>query len=52
MSVEIKKEKDEFSPPEPIQVNGDKKLWIIDGYRVWAKTYAEAVQLAIMIDGF
>lgn len=40
------------SPPEPIEINGDKKLWIIDGYRIWARSYAEAVQLAIMIDQF
>ena len=30
----------------------EKQLWIIDGYRIWATSYEEAVQLAIMIEGF
>lgn len=30
----------------------EKQLWIIDGYRIWATSYEQAVQCAIMIESF
>ena len=38
--------------PAPLQTNGDKHLWIINDYRVWAKTYQDALVHAAMIDKF
>lgn len=42
-----------FEEPVPIkeQENG-KKLWIINGYRVWAENYQQALELAAIIDKF
>lgn len=42
-----------FEEPLPLkeQENG-KKLWIINGYRVWAQNYQQALELAAMIDAF
>ena len=31
--------------PQPIIIDGDKKLWIIDGYKVWATTFDEALEI-------
>ena len=30
----------------------EKQLWIIDGYRIWATNYEQAVQSAMMIERF
>ena len=38
--------------PAPIKETNDKKLWIINGYRVWAENYEQALELAAMIDRF
>jgi len=39
--------------PIPIAIReDDKKLWIINGYRVWAEDYQKALDLADMIDRF
>jgi len=39
-----------FEPlPLKEQENG-KKLWIINGYRVWAENYQQALELAAIID--
>lgn len=39
--------------PLPIKEQEDgKKLWIINGYRVWAFNYESALELAAMIDAF
>jgi len=40
------------SYPAPIKETNDKKLWIINGYRVWAENYEQALELAAMIDRF
>jgi hypothetical protein len=37
--------------PLPLKEQEDgKKLWIINGYRVWAKSYNEAIELADIIE--
>lgn len=38
--------------PLPIDKNEDKQLWIINGYKVWAKNYEQALELAALIDTF
>lgn len=42
-----------FEEPLPLkeQENG-KKLWIINGYRVWAQNYEQALEQAANIDTF
>ena len=46
----MKKETSNFEPL-PLQEQADgKKLWIINGYRVWAKSYNEAIELAEIIE--
>lgn len=37
--------------PLPIKEQEDgKKLWIINGYRVWAQNYEQALELAAIIE--
>jgi len=40
--------------PAPEQINPDNglKMWTIDGYRIWAKSYDEALQLLPLIQSF
>ena len=39
--------------PLPIKEEQDgKKLWIINGYRIWAQDYEQALELAALIDTF
>ena len=38
--------------PLPIDKREDKQLWIINGYKVWAQNYEQALELAAMIDRF
>ena len=38
--------------PYPVKETDGKKLWIINGYRVWAENYESALELAAMIDSF
>jgi hypothetical protein len=39
--------------PLPIKEQEDgKKLWIINGYRVWAQNYEQALEQAANIDTF
>lgn len=46
----MKNETSNFEPlPLKEQADG-KKLWIINGYRVWAKSYDEAIELADIIE--
>lgn len=39
-------------PPEQINTETGKKMWIIDGYRIWANSYQEALELLPMIQSF
>lgn len=36
--------------PAPIEERDNKALWIINGYRVWAQDYEQALELAALID--
>ena len=38
--------------PLPLAQDGDKKLWVINGLRVWAESYERALELAAWIDTF
>ena len=38
--------------PLPLNEQDGKKLWVINGYKVWAENYESALELAAMIDTF
>jgi hypothetical protein len=39
--------------PQPTEVRADgKKLYILDGYRIWADTYKDALEHLAMIQKF
>lgn len=38
--------------PKPEKTLGDKHMWTINGYRIWAKTYQEALKHLDMIESF
>lgn len=43
----------ESSLPQPIQVREDgKKLYVLDGYRIWADTYKDALESLARIQTF
>jgi hypothetical protein len=43
----------ESSLPQPIQVREDgKKLYVLDGYRIWADTYKDALEHLARIQKF
>jgi hypothetical protein len=43
----------ESSLPQPTEVRADgKKLYILDGYRIWADTYKDALEHLAMIQRF
>jgi len=37
--------------PKPLKERDGKKLWEIDGYRIWAVTYTQALDILPMIQG-
>lgn len=37
-------------PPNEIDINTGKKMWEINGYRVWARSYSEAMELVPLIE--
>jgi hypothetical protein len=39
-------------PPDQIDITTDKNMWIIDGYKIWADTYIQALQLLPLIKSF
>ena len=38
--------------PLPLKEQDGKKLWVINGYKVWAENYESALELAAMIYTF
>ena len=38
--------------PLPEKTDGDKHMWTIHGYRIWAKNYQEALMHLDMIESF
>ncbi len=39
-------------PPDQIDINTNQSMWVIDGYKIWASSYTEAVQLLPIIQSF
>ena len=39
-------------PPDQINTESGKSMWVIKGYKIWAQSYAEALQLLPMIENF
>lgn len=39
-------------PPDEIDLNSGKSMWIIEEYRIWARSYKEALELLPMIKSF
>jgi hypothetical protein len=50
---DLSKDDNQLEPP-PAQVNleNGKSMWVIDGYRIWAKSYKEALELLPLIESF
>jgi hypothetical protein len=38
--------------PDQINIETGKSMWIIDGYRIWANSYKEALELLPIIQSF
>lgn len=43
-----------YPEPPPLQVNPNNglKMWEIKGYRIWASSYQEALELLPLIESF
>ena len=41
-----------FPPPDMIDTDSGKSMWEIKGYRIWAETYQQALELLPMIESF
>jgi hypothetical protein len=39
-------------PPDQIDLDNGKSMWIIEEYRIWARSYKEALELLPMIKSF
>jgi hypothetical protein len=39
-------------PPDQVNLENGKSMWIINGYRIWAKSYKEALELLPIIESF
>jgi hypothetical protein len=39
-------------PPDQVNLESGKSMWIIDGYRIWASSYKEALELLPIIESF
>lgn len=39
-------------PPDQIDINTNQSMWVIDGYKIWASSYMEALQLLPIIQSF
>ena len=43
----------ELTPsPDEIDIETGNCMWVIDGYRIWAKSYMEALELLPFIQSF
>jgi hypothetical protein len=53
MKFNLSKNDNQLDPiPDMIDTNTNKSMWIVNGYRVWADNYKQAVELAAIIDKF
>lgn len=39
-------------PPDMIDTDSGKSMWIIKDYRIWAETYKQALEMLPMIESF
>jgi len=39
-------------PPDEIDIHSGKCMWVIEDYKIWAHTYAQALELLPMIKNF
>lgn len=39
-------------PPDKIDLDSGKSMWIIKEYRIWAETYKQALEMLPMIESF
>ena len=39
-------------PPDEIDLESGKSMWEIKGYKIWARSYKEALELLPMIESF
>lgn len=39
-------------PPDEINLTTNKSMWIINGYRIWASSYMEALESLKRIESF
>jgi hypothetical protein len=39
-------------PPDEINIQDGKMMWVINGYRIWARSYQEALELLPLIESF
>lgn len=39
-------------PPDMIDINTNKCMWIINDYKIWASSYEEALSLLPLIESF
>lgn len=49
-----KQTEDNQLPPPPDQIDTDngKMMWVIEEYKIWARTYQEALELLPLIQSF
>lgn len=49
----FKEEDNQLSPPpDQIDIDNCKMMWVIEGYRIWARSYQEALELLPLIQSF
>lgn len=39
-------------PPDLIDLDSGKSMWIVEDYKIWAETYEQAVRLLPMIKSY
>ena len=37
-------------PPDELDIENGKSMWVIDGYKIWAQSYQEALSLLPLIE--
>jgi hypothetical protein len=39
-------------PPNEVNIQNGKSMWVIKGYKIWARSYKEALELLPLIESF
>lgn len=48
-----KQEDNQLSPPpDEIDIQTGKNMWVINGYKIWAENYTQALELLPFIESF